>query len=337
MAIVVTERRATDLDVGQCFHARLALGWLITVTTIPLVAPLAAVPARSAWREIVGALVALTKPQLAIMSVLTAMVAYGTARPSGGPLLALFTLVGTALAAAGALSLNQWWERKADAQMRRTRGRPLPQARLTPPVALIWSLALSVAGVGWLASLVTVSAAVVAALTILLYGLVYTPLKRRTVWATEVGAISGALPALLGNAAAGQLWAAPGVALTAVLLCWQMPHFFAIGWWHRADYRSAGFRVRPAVDVSGQNTARWSLFYAALLLPISLAPWVLGTLGAVYGIPATVAGGAFLGCAWQFAIAPGDREAAARRLFFASIIYLPILLGALTLDRVVAL
>ncbi len=167
--------------------------------------------------------------------------------------------------------------------------------------------------------------------------LVYTPLKRRTVWATEVGAISGALPALLGNAAAGQLWAAPGVALTAVLLCWQMPHFFAIGWRHRADYRAAGFRVRPAVDVTGEDTARWSLIYAVLLLPVSFAPWAPGALGVVYVIPATVAAVAFVGCAWQFAAAPGDREAAARRLFFASIIYLPVLLGALTLDRLVAL
>lgn len=307
------------------------------VTTLPLVAPLTSVPARAARRELVGALIALTKPQLAFMSVLTAMVAYGTARPAGGLGSAVLAFVGTALSAAGALSLNQWWERAADAQMRRTAGRPLPQARLTPTVALAWSLSLSFAGVGWLAAFVTVPAAVVAALTILVYGLAYTPLKRRTVWATEIGAISGALPALLGNAAAGNLWAGPGLALTAVLLCWQMPHFFAVGWRHRADYRAAGFRVRPAIDATGVSTARWSLFYAVLLLPVSLAPWKLGMLGAVYGAPVALAGLAFLGCAWQFAVASGDREPAARRLFLASIVYLPVFLGALTLDRLVAL
>ena len=205
-----------------------------------------------------------------------------------------------------------------------------------PRVALLWSLGLSVAGVGSLAALVNVSAAGVAALTILLYGMVYTPLKRRTRWATEAGAISGALPALLGNAAANDLWAAPGVALAAVLLCWQMPHFFAIGWRHRADYRAAGFRVLPSVDATGRKTAAWSLFYATLLLVVSLAPWVLGRLGAVYGVPVALAGAAFVGCAWHFYAASGDRDIAARRLFFASILYLPLVLGALMLDCAVA-
>ncbi len=268
------------------------------------------------------------------MSVLTAMVAYATARPAGGPAVALFALAGTALAAAGALSLNQWWERQADAQMSRTRGRPLPQAQLTPAVALGWSLVLSVSGVSSLAAGVNLSAAAVGALTILLYGLVYTPLKRRTRWATEIGAVSGALPALLGNASAGNLWAAPGVALAAVLLCWQLPHFYAIGWRHRADYRAAGFRVLPAVDVTGRGTAVWSLIYSAVLVPVSLAPWALGYLGALYGVPVALAGAAFLRYAWRFSSAVGEREVAARELFLASIAYLPLVLGALIADCV---
>lgn len=270
------------------------------------------------------------------MSVLTALVAYGTAPSVGGLPVFLLTLSGTALAAAGALSLNQWWERKSDAQMQRTRGRPLPQAQVTPGTALGWSLILSLSGVGGLAIWVNLPAAGLAALTILLYGLVYTPLKRRTRWATELGAVSGALPPLLGNAAAGDLWAAPGVTLFAVLLCWQMPHFFAIGWRHRADYRGAGFRLLPAIDPTGRATAGWSLFYAMLLLPVSLAPWALGQLGALYGVPAALAGLAFLACAGRFVLAPGDREPAARRLFFASIIYLPVVLLALVLDRLTA-
>jgi protoheme IX farnesyltransferase len=303
------------------------------VTT--LAPPLSAPQARPASPATLIALVALTKPQLAFMTVLTAMVAYGTARPAAGS--ALATLLGTTLAAAGALSLNQWWERRADAQMQRTRGRPLPQAQVTPAVALAWSLALSFAGVAVLAALVNLTAAAIAALTILIYGLVYTPLKRRTRWATELGAVSGALPPLLGNAAAGDLWAAPGAALAALLLCWQMPHFFAIGWRHRVDYRAAGFKLLPTVDSTGKQTAGWSLFYAALLLPVSLAPWVLGHLGALYGVTAALAGCAFLWRAGQFVAAPGDRDAAARRLFFASILYLPLVLGALALDRLVAL
>lgn len=296
-----------------------------------LAPPLSAPHARLTWPATLGALMALTKPQLAFMTVLTAMVAYGTARPPVGS--ALATLAGTTLAAAGALSLNQWWERRADAQMRRTRDRPLPQARVTPATALGWSLALSFAGIGVLATLGTLPAAAVAALTILIYGLVYTPLKRRTRWATEIGAISGALPPLLGNAAGGDLWAAPGTALAALLLFWQMPHFFAIGWRHREDYRTAGFKLLPAMDPTGKSTAVWSLFYAALLLPVSLAPWALGHLGALYGVPAALAGCAFLTCAWQFAAAPGDRDAAARRLFFASIVYLPVVIIALAFDR----
>jgi protoheme IX farnesyltransferase len=315
---------------------RLRLFCRTVVTSLPIAHPLSAAQSRPAWLATVGALVALTKPQLALMSVITAMVAYGAARPAAGAGLALATFAGTALAATGALSLNQWWERRADAQMRRTRGRPLPQARLTPGAALAWSLALSASGVGVLAAWVNLPAAGIAALTILVYGLVYTPLKRRTRWATELGAVSGALPPLLGNAAAGDLWAAPGVALTAFLLFWQMPHFFAIGWRHRADYRAAGFRLLPAVDPTGRRTARWSLLYSALLLPVSLAPWALGHLGAVYGVTAALTGGAFLGCAWQFAAAPDDRDPAARRLFLASILYLPLVLAALAVDRLVA-
>lgn len=296
--------------------------------SLPLAPPLPA--SVSAVPDTLRALVALTKPQLAFMSVITAMVAYGTARPATPHTLA--TLAGTALAAGGALSLNQWWERRADALMRRTDGRPLPRGQISPALALAWSLALSTAGLTVLAALVNLATAALAALTILLYGVIYTPLKMRTRWATEIGAVSGALPALLGNAAAGDLRAAPGVTLTVVLLCWQIPHFFAIGWRHRADYRGAGFKLFPAVDCTGRSTAAWSLFYTALLVPVSVAPWALGWLGPVYGVTALVAGGWFLRHAWQFATAP-DRDTTAKNLFLASILYLPLILAALALDR----
>jgi len=174
--------------------------------------------------------------------------------------------------------------------MQRTRARPLPQGNLTPPEALAWSAGFSVSGVALLGLFVNPAAATLAAATILVYGVVYTPLKRRTRWATEIGAVSGALPALLGNAAAGDLAARPGIALTAILLLWQMPHFFAIGWRHRDDYRAAGFPLLPAVDPDGRRTAAWSLGYSVALLIVSLVPWALGWFGPIYGLAMVSAG-----------------------------------------------
>jgi len=290
--------------------------------------PVVVVP--RAWSATAGAVFALTKPRLAAMSVLTTMVAYATARPAAGPTLATF--LGTLLAAAGALSINQWWERRTDAVMMRTRGRPLPQSSISPRAALGWSVAFSVGGVGLLAARVNLTAATLAAATILLYGVVYTPLKRRTRWATEIGAVSGALPALLGNAAAGDLGAQPGLLLTAILLFWQMPHFFAIGWRHRADYRTAGFPLLPAVDATGVRTAGWSLAYTMVLVVVSLAPWALWWFGPIYGVTTALADVWLMHRAWRFLV-ERDRDRAARRLFFASIFYLPIVMAALILER----
>ena len=281
-------------------------------------------------RASLAAVFALTKPRLAAMSVLTTMTAYATARPVAGPTLA--TLAGTTLAAAGALSLNQWWERRSDARMERTRGRPLPLGSLSPRAALAWSVSFSVAGVVALAWRVNLEAATLAAATILLYGVVYTPLKRHTRWATEIGSISGALPALLGNAAAGDLGSRPGLALTAILLFWQMPHFFAIGWRHRLDYRAAGFPLLPAVDESGARTAAWSFAYIVLLVVVSLAPWAMGWLGGIYGAITLCADAWFLRSGWQFLVG-ADRERTARRLFLVSIFYLPLVMGGLIIEQ----
>jgi protoheme IX farnesyltransferase len=285
------------------------------------------------WSVRASACFALTKPRLAAMSILSTMTAYATARPGSGPLLA--TVIGTTLAAGGALSLNQWWERRTDAMMQRTQGRPLPQAMISPVEALAWSIILSLGGVVLLAAMVNATAAILAAATILIYGVIYTPLKRRTRWATEIGALSGALPALLGNAAAGDIGSRPGLVLTAVLLLWQMPHFFAIGWRHRADYQAAGFPLLPAIDPTGQRTARWSLGYSLGLVIVSLLPWVLGWLGLIYGLIATVSNVWFLRAASAF-VSEVDRDRAARKLFFASIFYLPLVMGALIIDRLMA-
>jgi heme o synthase len=279
------------------------------------------------------ALFELTKPRLAFFSILTALATYAATAPISDGFHALMTFLGTALAAGGALSLNQWWERDTDRLMRRTRQRPLPLETLSPSLALTWSLSLSVSGVVLLFTLVAPLAAVVAGATILVYGVWYTPWKRRTRWATEIGSISGALPALLGGAAAGDPWSAPAWNLTAILLCWQMPHFFAIGWMHRADYRAAGFPLLPAIDPTGARTAYWSLGYTVLLVVVSLMPVLTGHFGWVYAITAAAAGAFILQRARRFVCEPAHRDLRGRQLFLASIIYLPVVMIALVVDR----
>ena len=305
-------------------------------------APVIAVPAISStssptilagtysWRGHAAAVWALTKPRLAAMSVLSTLTAYATAgRDSGST---GWTLVGTALAAAGALSLNQWWERRTDALMERTRGRPLPQANISPGAALRWSLGFSLGGCLALNFFVNPTAAMLALATILIYGVIYTPLKRRSRWATEIGSISGALPALLGNAAAGDLFAPAGLTITGVLLFWQMPHFFAIGWLHRADYRAAGFPLLPAIDSDGRRTARWSLGYTLALVSFSLLPCALGWFGAAYMVTAVIAGVGFLVRTILF-LTGRDRDRTARQLFLGSLLYLPAIMAALMVER----
>ena len=298
-----------------------------------------AVPAARSFFDrtvtIVRALIVLTKPRLGFMSVLTAMAAYGAAEPDGGAARGWLAALATVLAAGGALSSNQWWELRTDSLMRRTRRRPIPSGAVSAPVALAWTLALCVAGVGLFAWAFSLLAAALALTTIVLYGLVYTPLKRRTRWATEIGSLSGALPPLLGAAAAGDPWSTPAWILCAILLCWQMPHFFAIGWMHRDDYRAAGFPLLPAVDSDGTRTAKWTLGYSVALVLISLVPCALGAAGWIYGLTAAAAGTGFLACAWRFLRDTAARDGAARRCFLASIIYLPAILVGLLADHLV--
>ncbi len=315
-------------------HARnLRYARHIVVTSLPAIAssPSTALPLALRFHStltVVRALFVLTKPRLAFFSILTALVAYATAVEAIVFSHALFTLLGTTFAAAGALSLNQWWERRTDALMRRTRQRPLPAAEISPGFALLWSLSLSLAGILLLALTINLSSAAFAAATILLYGIIYTPLKRRTRWATEVGSLSGALPPLLGCAAAGNLASPHGWSLAAILLFWQMPHFFAIGWRYRADYRAADFPLLPAIDETGARTAAWSCFYAVLTVAASITPCILGLFGPLYAATALIAGLLFLRAAFQFHAATPSRDVAARRLFLASILYLPALLLA---------
>lgn len=283
------------------------------------------------WAEI---LLALTKPRLATFSILSGMAGYAVGGAPGGDWArsgAAFS--GIALAAGGALSLNQWWERKTDALMRRTAGRPLPSGKIGATGAISWSLALSLGGVGLLAACTTPVAALIAAAIIVLYGVVYTPLKRRTPWATEIGSLSGALPPVLGAAAAGDAGSTAAWVLAGVILFWQMPHFFAVGWMYREDYRAAGFPLLPAIDRDGARTAAWSLAHSLLLAVASLAPWALGRVGPIYGIVAAFGAAAMVHASWRFLMRPNERDVNGRRLFVTTILYLPPVMAALVADR----
>ena len=283
----------------------------------------------------VASLFALTKPRLSTLSVMTAVVAYAAARPRWDWAEAFSMVVGTGLAAGGALTFNQWYERDTDCIMERTRDRPLPDGQVTPATAFTLGMALSIGGTLLLAAGVNVLSAVLAFATIVSYVLVYTPLKHRTHWATEVGAVPGALPPLLGWAAAEGRISALGWALFGVLFFWQMPHFFAIGWVYREDYRAAGFPLLPVIDTTGSRTAAWSVVHACMLLAVSLVPWWMGLTGLVYGVGAVVSGLFFVALAAGFLRETGttDRVRAARRLFAGSLIYLPVLFACLLIDR----
>ncbi len=290
------------------------------------------------------ALIALTKPRLAVMSVLTTAVAYLQARPTLDGAHAICVLGATLLSAAGALGLNQWRERDADALMRRTRGRPLPRQQLSPAVALGWTLLLGTAGVAGLAWAANGLAAFLSALTIAIYAWVYTPLKRRSRWATEIGALSGALPPLIGAAAATGGLTTFGVFLAGILVLWQMPHFFAIGWACRADYRAAGFPLLPAIDATGVRTSRTCVGYTLVLVATAalagLAGWVppwSAAVSAVAALPMVRRAREFAAHA-AAASEPGRetrRDEAARSLFLASLTYLPLVLLTAVVEALV--
>lgn len=273
------------------------------------------------------ALLALTKPRVAFASILTALAGYAATPGHGGPVEHLTLLLGAGLTAGGTLAFNQWWERDTDPLMGRTRQRPLARGRITPGLALVWSTFLTIAGMSLLTVAFNAAATAVAAAICLIYGFIYTPMKRSTHWATEVGSVSGALPPLLGSAAAGDIGSKPALVLAAVLLLWQMPHFFAIGWIYRHDYRAAGLPLLPAMDESGQRTALWSLGYTVPLCFALIGPWPLGWMGPLYGVTATACAAVLLTMAWQFFRLPCELNA--RRLFRTTLFtLLPLMLAA---------
>ncbi len=274
----------------------------------------------------------LTKPRLSMLSVITAIVGYLAALPVREPGVLASLIFGTSLAAGGAAALNQWMERVADAKMVRTQGRPIPSGMVTPEAALIFGLILCLAGDVLLFAGVNLLAALLALVTQVAYLLAYTPLKKHTPWCLEVGAIPGALPPLIGWAAAESGISTLGWILFAILLFWQIPHFMALAWTYRKDYARAGFPMGSVIDPSGNRIARQSFLFTLLLFVGSMMPALLGFTTMFYTVLAMVTGTWFLLAATRFLFS-NDREWAARKLFLASIAYLPILLGGLVLDR----
>ena len=279
-----------------------------------------------------GDYVALTKPRLNVLVVATSAAGYylGATAPLNLPTMTA-AVAGTALVAGGAAARNQVYERDTDAMMRRTRMRPLPDGRVTTSDARVFGIALSAAGLLLLATLVNLPATLLALATLVVYLIVYTPMKRTSPAATLVGAVPGALPPLIGWVAARGGINAGGAALFLIVFLWQIPHFMAIAWLYRDDYGKAGFPMLPVIEPDGRRTGRQAVAYAVALVPASLVPSVIGLSGPVYASIALVLGAALVGLAVRFASARND--ASARWLFLSSIAYLPILWIVMMADK----
>lgn len=274
----------------------------------------------------------LIKARLTLLVLLTTAVGFylGSAGSVNLPLM-IHALAGTALLASGAAALNQLLERDYDARMQRTKDRPLPSGRMQPETVLLFGGACSVLGLVYLALAVNLLTSVLGAVTLISYLFIYTPLKRITWMNTLVGAVPGGLPPLMGWTAARGDLGIGGWALFAILAFWQIPHFMAIAWLYRDEYTKAGFVMLPALDSSGAQTGTQAISHAVALLAVSVVPFALNLAGPVYLVTTLILGSVFLGCAVVFKRQLTQQSA--RRLFFASIIYLPLNLTVLVLDK----
>jgi protoheme IX farnesyltransferase len=285
-----------------------------------------------ARRRFIADLSQLVKARLTSLVLLTTAVGFYLGSETPVDYAALFRAVfGTAAAAAGAAALNQWWERKADALMHRTRMRPVPAGRMRPAEALALGLIFSTFGVTYLALACNALSAFLAAITIIIYIFGYTPLKRASTANTAVGAIPGAIPPVIGWAAARGAIDVGAGSLFAILLLWQLPHFFAIAWMYREDYSRAGFRMISSDDVTGERSASQSVFFCILLLVVGGLPAFIGIVTFGYLAIELALGGLFIAVAMRFLKLRTVR--AARALFLTSIVYLPLLLAALVFTK----
>ena len=282
-------------------------------------------------RNLISDYLELAKARLGALVVLTAFVGYLLgARGNPSLWVGAAAVIGTALSAFGANILNQWWEVERDRRMLRTRERPLPAGRVGRDRAGVWGVVTALTGLvvlafgtNWLTTGLSLG-------VILLYVLVYTPLKVLTPLNTVVGAVCGAVPPMMGWAAAtGQLDTGAWI-LGGILFVWQIPHFLALAWLYRDDYARGGFRMLPAVDAEGRLTGRLAFIYAAALLPITAALSVAGVTGGAFLVASQVVGLAFVALGWVF-LRDRNRQSA-RRLFLASILYLPLVLGLGVVD-----
>jgi len=293
---------------------------------------LGAAGARARGR-VVADFAALAKPRVVLMILVTTAVGYyvGLTRAADWARL-LHLLVGTALAAGGTLALNQYWERDVDARMERTRARPLPDGRLLPLEALLFGSALAAAGLVYLGVFIGALALAVTLATAVLYLFAYTPLKLRTPFCTIVGAVPGALPPVTGWVAAREDLGLGAWVLFGILFLWQLPHTLAIARLYRDDYARAGVRLLPVVDRDGTSTERQIVTGCLALLVVSMLPTLIGLAGPIYFAGACVLGAAFVVLGARQALTPSP--VAARRVLFASLLYLPALLALLAFDKV---
>ena len=277
--------------------------------------------------------VALTKPRITWLILMSTGIGYYFGHQGAWHIWTIFhALIGTGLIASGTAALNQWYEREADEKMRRTQARPIPSGRIAPAKAFWFGVALEIIGSLELWLGVNALTSELGVITIVLYLFAYTPLKQKTWWSTTIGAFPGAIPPLIGFAAAANTLTAEAWALFAILFFWQFPHFYAIAWMYREDYSRAGIQMLPVVEPDGESTARQILIYSVLLIPISLLPKWLGMTGSVYMAGALVMGILFLYAGVRVTL---DRtRVRARRVLLASVLYLPILYGLMVLDPV---
>lgn len=275
----------------------------------------------------------LIKMRLTSLVLLTTAVGfYVGIRGAMDWMLLFHTLLGTALVASGAAALNQLIEREHDAKMARTEDRPLPSGRLQPETVLIGGALAAAIGLAYLAWKVNLLTSILGVITLTSYLFVYTPLKRITSLNTVIGAIPGALPPLMGWTAARDQINVEGWSLFAILFFWQLPHFLAIAWMYREDYARAGFAMLPVIDPDGIRTGKQAVSHTLGLLSVSLFPVLFGLAGWFYCAGAIVLGTIFLVAAIRFSRHLTRDHA--RQLFFASIIYLPLLLGLMVLDKI---
>ncbi len=276
----------------------------------------------------------LTKPRLSMLSVLTTLIGYVAARPPWLPVEFISLIIGTCLAAGGVATLNQWLEADTDAKMRRTADRPIPSGKIPTGSAFVLGALMCGASLGLMFIKVNGMATLFTLITMISYVGWYTPAKRSSRWSTEIGALAGAFPPLIGWSAAEAGVSALGWVLFGILVFWQIPHFMAIAWTYRHDYAAVDFPMLSVRDENGGWVAGWSFINALLLLAVSVVPAFLGLTSNYYLIVAGLTGLWFL---WRAALflRPVGRDQAARKLFYASIIYLPITLFALVADRVI--